>query len=219
MEQEVLWKTLLMSLIELKGATVNVNESKASLFASRGFLTLNLTYLPPVDAGIPEYFELDQFEEILDWFCNYPEVAPGGIGLHAICIGSWIALLLASFRSDVVNAVVAVSPISFAHLFSFKYQGKMSEKLPIGRSKLIHTKDGVGVRDSDSTETEDNGSDSTFSGITPCEQIYCPVLLFCGTDDQYLNVEFNTLQICDRMNKVGKGQLCNILRYPGAGHD
>ena len=205
-------------MIELKGATASVNESKASLFASRGFLTLNLTYLPPVDAGIPEYFELDQFEEILDWFYKYPNVIPGGIGLHAICIGSWIALLLASFRSDAVNAVVAVSPISFAHLFSFKYQGKMSEKLPIDRSKLIHTKDGVVVRDAHSTETEDNESASTFSAITPCEQINCPVLLICGTDDQYLNVEFNVRQIYDRMNKVGKGHLCNILRYAGAGH-
>ena len=208
----------MLGLIELKGATAGVNESKASLFASRGFLTLNLTYLPPVDAGIPEYFELDQFEEILDWFCNYPEVAPGGIGLHAICIGSWIALLLASFRSDAVNAVVAVSPISFAHLFSFKYQGKMSEKLPTDNSKLIHTKDGVVVRNALSTETEDNGSASTFSAITPSEQINCPVLLICGIDDQYLNAEFNARQIYDRMNKVGKGHLCNILSYPGAGH-
>ena len=95
----------------------------------------------------------------------------------------------------------------------------MSEELPIDRSKLIHTKDGVVVRDAHSTETEDNGSDCTFSAITPCEEIYCPVLLICGTDDQYLNVEFNAWQICDRMNKVGKGQLCNILSYPGAGHD
>ena len=207
----MLWKTLLMCLIELKGATVGVNESKASRFASRGFLTLNLTYLSPVEAGIPEYFELDPFEEILDWFCNYPEVAPGGIGLHAICFGSWIALLLATFSSDVVNAVVAVSPISFAHLFSFKYQGKMSEKLPIDRSKLILTKDAVGVRDSASTETEDNGSDSTFSGITPSEQIYCPVLLICGTDDQYLNVEFNTWQICDRMKSRLERDNCAIF--------
>ena len=208
----------MLGLIELKGATASVNESKASLFASRGFLTLNLTYLPPVDAGIPEYFELDQFEEILDWFCNYPDVVPGGVGLHAICIGSWIALLLASFRSDAVNAVVAVSPISFAHLFSFKYQGKMSEKRPADNSKLIHTKDGVVVRDAHSTETEDNGSASTFSAITPSEQINCPVLLICGIDDQYLNVEFNARQIYDRMKKVGKGHLCNILSYPGAGH-
>ena len=33
-----------------------------------------------------------------------------------------------------------------------------------------------------------------------------------------MKVEFNVRQIYDRMNKVGKGHLCNILRYPGAGH-
>ena len=208
----------MLGLIELKGGTTGVNESKASLFASRGFLTLHLTFLPPVEAGIPEYFELDPFEEILDWFCKHPNVVPGGIGLHAICFGSWIALLLASFRSDVVNAVVAVSPVPSAHHIPFKYQGKMSEKLPIDRGKLIHKKDGVVARDAFSTETEDNGSDSTFSAFTPSEQINCPVLLICGTDDQFLNVEFNVRQIYDRMNKVRKGHLCNILRYPGAGH-
>ena len=208
----------MLGLIELKGATAVGTENKASLFASRGFLTLNINYVPPVDEGIPEYIELDQFEEILDWFCKYPNVLPGGIGLHAICFGSWIALLLASFRSDAVNAVVAVSPASFAYHLSFKYQGKMSEKLPADRNKLIHTKDGVVVREAHSTETIDNGSDSTFSAITPSEKINCPVLLICGTDDQHLNIEFNARQIYDRMNKVGKGHLCTILRYPGAGH-
>ena len=207
----------MVGLTQLNGATAGVNESKASLFASRGFLTLNLTYLPPVDAGIPEYFELHQFEEILDSFCNYPNVVPGSIGLHAICFGSWIGLLLTCFRCDVVN-VAAVSPMSFAHHISFKCHGKVSEKFPIDLSKLIHTKDGIVVRDAYSTETEYNGSHSTFSAITPSEQINCAVLLICGTDDQYLNVEFNARQIYGRMNKVGKGQLCNILRYPGAGH-
>ena len=200
----------MLGLIELKGGTTGVHESKASLFASRGFLTLNLTFLPPVDAGILEYIELDPFEEILDWFCRHPNVVPGGIGLHAICFGSWIALLLASFKSDVVKAVVAVSSVPSAHHIPFKYQGKMSEKLPIDRSKLIHKEDGVVARDAFSTESRDNGSDSTFSGITPSEQINCPVLLICGGDDQFLKVEFNARQIYDRMNKIGKGQ-CAIF--------
>ena len=110
--------------------------------------------------------------------------------------------MLTCFRCDVVN-VAAVSPMSFAHHISFKYQGKVSEKFPIDRSKPIHTKDGIVVRDAYSTETEYNGSHS------PSEQINCAVLLICGTDDQYLNVEFNARQIYGRMNKVGKGQLCN----------
>ena len=97
--------------------------------------------------------------------------------------------MLTSFSCDVVN-VAAVSPMSFAHHISFKYQGKVSEKFLIDRSKLIHTKDGIVVRDAYSTETEYNGSHSTFSAITPSEQINCAVLLICGTDDQYLNVEF-----------------------------
>ena len=126
--------------------------------------------------------------------------------------------MLASFRSDIIKAVVAVSPQSFANLSSFKYQGKVSAKLPSNYSKLIHTEDVVVVRYAFSTETDDNGSDSTYSAIIPSEKISCPVLLIYGADDLFLNSEFNAKLMYERMNRNGKGHLCSILCYPGAGH-
>ena len=210
---------IFLGLIELRGGTAGVKESKTSLFASRGFVTLTLAYIPPGNSGIlPPYFELEYFEEAVDWLCEHPSVIPGGIGIHANCLGSWIALLLASFRSDVIKAVVAVSPGSFANLSSFKYRGKISENLPSDYSKLINTEDGVVVRYARPTITEDNGSISTYSAITPTENISCPVLLIYGTEDLCLNSDFTVTQVYERMKKNDKGHLCSILRYPGAGH-
>ena len=206
-------------LIELRGGTAGIKENKTSMFASRGFVTLNLAYIPPGDSGVlPPHLELENFEEAAEWLCKHPKVLPGGIGLHGNCLGSWIALLLAGFRSDIIKAVVSVSSLTFSSLSSYKYQGKVSAKLPSDHSKLIMTEDGVVVRFSFSTETEDNGSDSTYSAIIPCESISCPVLLIYGADDLFLNGEFNAKQVYDRMSKNGKGHLCSILRYPGAGH-
>ena len=76
-------------VIELRGGTAGVKENKTSLLASRGFVTLNLAYIPQGNSGIlPEYFELEYFEESVEWLCKHPKVLPGGIGLHANCLGA-----------------------------------------------------------------------------------------------------------------------------------
>ena len=206
-------------MIELRGGTAGIKENKTSLFASRGFVTLNLAYIPPGDSGVlPPHFELEYFEEAADWLCNHPKVLPGGIGVHGNCLGSWIALLLAGFRSDIIKAVVAVSPQSFANLSSFKYQGKVSAKLPSDYSKLITSEDGVIVRHARPKVAEDNRSNSTFSAIIPSENISCAVLLIYGTGDLNMPSDFNAKQVYERMSRNGKGHLCSILCYPGAGH-
>ena len=214
-----MYNFVVVGLIELRGGTAGIKENKTSLFASRGFVTLNLAYIPPGNSGeLPPNFELEYFEEAADWLCKHPKVLPGGIGLHGNCLGSWIALLLASFRSDIIKAVVAVSPQSFANLSSFKYQGKVSAKLPSNYSKLIHTEDGVIVRHARPKVAEDNRSKTSFSAIIPSENISCAVLLIYGTHDLCLNSDFCVTQIYERMNRNGKGHLCSILCYPGVGH-
>ena len=207
-------------VLDLRGGTAGVKENRTSLLASRGFAALALAYNPTDISGVhpAPYFELEYFEEAVEWLCKHPKVSPGGIGIFANCLGSWFALLLASFRSDVVKAVVAVSPFARAMLSAFKYRGKISETIPLDVSQLITTKDGIVFRHAFPKATEDNGSNTTFSAITPCENISCPVLLICGKEDLFMISELNAHQIYERMRKNGKGHLCSILRYPGAGH-
>ena len=88
-------------------------EFKASLLASHGFATLALAYLGYEDQPlIPSSINLDYFEEAANWLISHPKVLPHGIGMHAICYGSWMALLMASYQIAPIKAVVAISPIS-----------------------------------------------------------------------------------------------------------
>ena len=198
-------------------------ETRASLFASRGFITLALGGIPPNDSGsemLPPYVELEYYEEAAEWLRKYPKVIPGGIGLYGNCSGSWVALLLASFRSDAIKAVVAVSPLPYADVIPFKYRGKISEVIHCDRSKILSTEDGLVMRHAHAQPSvmEDNGSNFKFSAVTPCENISCPVLLIHGTNDMFMNAEYNVRLVYERMNKNGKGHLCSVLRYHGAGH-
>ena len=196
-------------------------EERASLFASHGFITLALASAPSSDSGsemMPPYVELEYFEEAAEWLRKYPKVIPGGIGLYGNCAGSWVALLLASLRSDAIKAVVAVSPLPYADIISFKYRGKISEVIPCDRSKIMSTEDGLVMRHAHTSVVEDNGSNFKFSAVTPCENISCPVLLIYGTDDLFIDTEYNIRLIYERMNTNGKGHLCSVLRYQAAGH-
>ena len=126
---------LIAGVIDLLGGVAGLREFKASLLDSHGFVTLALDYYTPDKTGnYPPYFELEYFEKAADWLSNHPKVLPGGIGVHGISLGSWIVLLLASFRSDVIKATGVVSPVSFAFLSPFKYRGKLLEIFPIDES-------------------------------------------------------------------------------------
>ena len=88
-------------------------EFKASLLASHGFAALALAYVAYEDLPEfpPEYLDLEYFEEAANWLSNHPAVLAHGIGIHSICYGSWIALLMASLNMDAINSVVAISPV------------------------------------------------------------------------------------------------------------
>lgn len=200
------------------GAGGGLLEYKASLLASRGFAALALAYMAYDD--IPEFppTDMDYFEDAANWLSNHPKVLPHGIGVHAICYGSLIALLMASLQMKAIKTVVAVSPIITAFFVPFIYEGKMSEVIPFDNSKNITTEDGGIWRYSHPTITDYSSSASKYSAIAPVENISCPVLLVLGTDDLNANSDFSLKHIRDVLKKHGKENLCSVLRYPGAGH-
>ena len=50
---------------------------------------------------LPPSMDMEYFEEAANWLSNHPKVLPHGIGVQAICYGSWIALLMASLKAGV----------------------------------------------------------------------------------------------------------------------
>ncbi|KAL9979732.1 hypothetical protein ACROYT_G017439 [Oculina patagonica] len=206
-------------VIELLGGAGGLVEFKASLLASHGFAALALAYFAYDD--LPEFpptLDMEYFEEAANWLSNHPKVLPGGIGVHAICYGSWIALLMASLNMKAIKTVVAISPSVVAYAVPFQYKGKVSDVKPLKDGKKITTEDGRIWCYAFSTVTTDYRPPvSKYSAFTPVENISCPVLLICGTGD--LNSDSETSQlILDSLRAHGREHLCSILRYPEAGH-
>jgi len=206
-------------VIELLGGTGGLWEFKASLLASHGFAALALAYFAYDDIHeLLSSMDMEYFEEAANWLSSHPQVLPHGIGVHAICYGSWAALLMASLGMKAVKAVVAISPVVIAFPIPFSYKGKVSEILPFENSKKISTKEGCIWRYAFPAVNDVTTPVSNYSPITPVENISCPILLAFGTGDLNVNSDFATEFIFNRLKAHGKEHLCSILCYPEAGH-
>ena len=206
-------------MVELLGGAGGLWEFKASLLASHGFAALALAYFAYEDIDeFPSSVDMEYFEEAANWLSSHPKVLPHGIGVHAICYGSWAALLMASLEMKAVKAVVAISPVINAFPIPFSYKGKVSEILPFENSQKISTNEGTIWRYAFPAVNDVSTSVSNYSPITPVENISCPVLLAFGTGDLNVNSDFASEFIFNRLKAHGKEHLCSILCYPEAGH-
>ena len=205
--------------MELLGAAGGLVEFKASLLASHGFAALALAYFAYDDLPeLPYLIDIEYFEEAANWLSNHPKVLPHGIGVHSICYGSWIALLMASFNIKTIKTVVAISPSVVAFVSPYQNKGKISDVIPLDNSKKMTTVDGGIWRYAFPTFfTDYKPPVSKYSAFTPVEEISCPVLLVSGAGDLHGNPE-TSKQIFDRLKTCGKEHLCSILHYPEAGH-
>ena len=207
-------------MIDLIGAVGGLVEFKASLLASHGFAALALGYLACHDLpqNPTKYINMEYFEEAANWLSSHPKVLPHGIGVHAICFGSRIALLMASLQMKAIKTVVAISPLVNAHYSGYEYKGNISEVIPFDLSKKITTEEGSIWRYCFSTDTDFNTPVSKYPHLVPVENISCPVLLVAGSDDLNVNPDFSIKLTVDSLKKHGRENLCSVLRYPGAGH-
>ena len=206
--------------MDIPGATGGLVEFKASLLASHGFAALALAYVGYDDLPSSPwpYVELDYIVEAAEWLYHHPMVLCGGIAVHSHSMGTWLALLLASFRTDLVKAVVAIAPWPFAFGSPHKYKGKLSNMFDYSRKSIKTTDEGIITRYCYPTFKEIINPSAELPAMIPVESITCPVLLGFGTDDMSFDSELSSGFIFDRMKAVGKGSLCTLLRLPGAGH-
>ena len=119
-------------------------EFKAALLASHGFAALALAYMDYDDLpAFPPYHEMEYFEDAANWLSSHPKVLPHGIGIHAICYGAMIALLMANLQMKPVKAIAAISPLTHVYPTAFKYKGSfISEVAHFDQSKKVQVQDG-----------------------------------------------------------------------------
>ena len=211
-----------VGVMDLLGGTGGLVEFKASLLASHGFAALALAYFGYDDlpSSTSPYVELDYIEEAAKWLYQHPKVLPGGIALHSHCMGTWLALLLASYRTDLVKAVVAVEPWYFAlQNTAYRYKGKLSNTYYNFAAEAVkYTDQGIILRFCFSTFKETANPSADLPALTPVENILCPILLVYSTEDLNMNPKLTSQYIYDRLKAVNKDSLCTMLRLPGAGH-
>ena len=202
-------------VIDLLGGASGLVEFKASLLASHGFTALALAYMGFDDLPeFPTVMDMDYFEEAANWLSHHPKVIPHGIGVHAICLGSWIALLMASLKMKAVKTVVAISPSITAGSLPFKYKGKISSGKAFDNQQKVAIPEGAILRYGHSVVT----SHKTPVPVCPVEDISCPVLMVYGTDDLLIPPEFSVRYTCNALRKIGREHLCSVLCYWNAGH-
>ena len=201
------------------GGAGGLAEFKASLFASHGFAALALAYFGYDDLpSSPQYIDLDYIEEAAEWLYYHPKVLPNGIAVHAICMGAWVGLLLACYRTDLVKALLAISPWHVPFWRPYKYKGKLSNIFVYSKENIKMTDEGIILRYCASSAKEFALPSAELSALTPVERITCPVLLVSGSNDLLLETDSNVSHISDRLKAVGKESLCTVMQFPGAGH-
>ncbi|KAL9956932.1 hypothetical protein ACROYT_G038494 [Oculina patagonica] len=206
-------------VIDLFGGAGGLVEFKASLLASHGFAALALAYFAYDDLpSSPEYINLEYIEEAAEWLYYHPKVLPNGIAIISYCLGSWVGLLLASYRTDLIKATVAISPWHAAFWMPYKYKGKLSNVFLYSSEDMKITDEGVILRYCTRPANEFALASGDMSAVTPVERITCPVLLVYGTDDLNIDSDFTVGYISERLKAVGKGSLCTVMQFPGAGH-
>ncbi|ELW68421.1 Bile acid-CoA:amino acid N-acyltransferase [Tupaia chinensis] len=98
-------------VIDMFGGIGGLFEFRASLLASRGFVSLALAYCGYEDLpSLPEKIDLEYFEEAANYLLRHPKVLGQGIGVVSICRGAQIGLSMAIHLKQVVATVLINGP-------------------------------------------------------------------------------------------------------------
>ncbi|KAM3587927.1 uncharacterized protein V6R79_017450 [Siganus canaliculatus] len=198
-------------LLDLWGGGGGLVEYRASLLASRGYVSLALEYFSPGDLK-SENLQMMNFENAFNIISEHPQVMPGRVGLIGLSLGAIVSLYLAA-QSSVIKPSCCVC-ISGSHCYP---PGGTLNDL----SRLMFT-------NSDLTRYDDNNSViwrdiglslmSDPSMKVDVGRINCPLLVLAGQDDQNWPAVECAEDMAQAMKAAGKERLLSVVRYPDAGH-
>ena len=169
-------------------------------------------------SSLPQHIDLDYFEEAVEWLYHHPKVLPNGIAIQSYCMGSWVEFLLASYRTDLVKAMVAISPRHAPLWKPYRYKGELSNEFRYPEEDIKITDEGLVFRYCMPLAKEVAVPSAELPAVTPVEKITCPVFFVFGTDDLLIDCDFTVGYMHEQLKAVGKESLCAIMRFPGAGH-
>ncbi|XP_008498601.1 acyl-coenzyme A thioesterase 1-like [Calypte anna] len=201
-------------LIDLYGSGGGLVEYRASLLASRGFVTLAVAYMAFEDLpAMPEVLELDYFEEAVNFLRKQQQVKDTGIGILGLSKGADLALSIATFLPG-IKAAVSISGSGFNTFIPLKGNGFTVPAHPydLGRMKTDEDSELVDFTD----VLDDHRDPATSASHIPLERSLAKFLFLSGLDDKNWKSDLYCQDAVQRLQQ--HGQEVEFYSYSGAGH-
>ncbi|XP_063803698.1 acyl-coenzyme A thioesterase 1-like [Pseudophryne corroboree] len=202
------------AIMDLYGTGGGLMEHRASLLASRGYLTMALAYfdyddLPNNLGGL----HLNYFREALEFLKRHPKVNKrGGIGIIGLSKGAELAVTMAAFLPG-IKAVVSVSGCNANTFAPLPCDDFVLPCLRFNTEKIKFTEAG----EMDFSESMDDPMDPACQEcLIPAERSSAAFLLFSGLDDKNWPSASYSKQLVARLIEHKKD--VEAYYYPGAGH-
>ncbi|XP_063145976.1 acyl-coenzyme A thioesterase 1-like [Candoia aspera] len=202
------------ALIDLYGSAGGLVEYRASLLASRGFVTLALAFLAFEDLpAFPEFIDLDYFGEAIKFLQKQQKVKFMRIGVLGISKGADLGLALATFWSG-IQAVVSISGSGVNSFIPLKVKGHTIPPHPFDFEKIKFIDD---TNLQDCSEIMNDPKDpSTWPCRIPVEKSLSKFLFISGQDDRNWKSQMFCQEAVNRLQQSGRH--VEFYCYPGAGH-
>lgn len=216
----------------LNGSGGGMNEPRAALYASHGYLALALAYFKA--PGLSNYISntpLEYFKRGLDWMRSTLKPAGGFVALNGQSRGGELVLLLASLYPKDVSAVVAYVPGAVVH------GGQNAADPAVGRDGPAWLLDGkpvvhiwndnrtaswaaydAGQRHEVSIRTALQDADAVARARIRVEQICAPIILLSGTDDGAWPSSLYSRMVVDTLRENQYPYDYQWVDTPDAGH-
>lgn len=192
-------------VIVLNGSGGGMPESRAALFAAKGYLSLALGYFKA--PGRPDYISetpLEYFEQALIWARQALQPRADFIAVAGHSRGGELALLLGATYPDLVSAVMGYVPSAVVHgtlragrpdeprdAVAWTYQGQplrniWQENPAADWHAFDHPPEpGAPIRQAPAFVAVEQHAASLTAARIPVERIAGPVLLISGSDDGF----------------------------------
>lgn len=203
------------AVIDIFGGFGGIKEYRASMLASRGIVCLAIAYFGYGD--LPknlETFDLDYFEEAVEYLLQQPGVIPDRCGVIGSSKGSYPTLGM-GIHLPKVTAVVSIGgelisdkPLTFRGQQLWQTLKLDQSNFDFGKDNIVTMKESI-----KKFYTHDH------PGMPPCENAPDDThfLLIAGSDDQtYYQVLVEAMM--HRMKLHGREHQCQAVIYSGAGH-
>ncbi|XP_007886311.2 acyl-coenzyme A thioesterase 1 [Callorhinchus milii] len=201
-------------VVDMYGSVGGLIEHRACLFANHGFVTLALGYFGYDD--LPKEindFNLEYFEEAVNFLRQYPKVRGPGVGAIGTSKGADLVLSMITFIPHVV-AAISIGGCNANTLGNLHYKSMTLPGLGFSAERIRFTSSNI-IDISDSMD--DPMDEANKDCVIPIEKAEGHFLFVVGEDDKNWQTACYAEQAANQLKGSGKNNY-EILTYPGAGH-